>query len=366
MSLIRRAFWPSAIALGFLVFLLAMSLGSRGGGNDPPESVLDSEGLGTYSAVMGGSTDTVQSDVEAVAETLSGVANTIEATAIADPDGFGSIATALADIDAIAKIRGSVFSIDSDASAKALNRNYNCDDADVCDATATAIDSDISEPANATATADTDNCNEICVTSASAIGTVDFTTCGATNVCTNALATATATPDNTTGAEANTAINSVNADSADTYAGDLAVSSYGDADTTHATTTTSNGSEVYDNGSYTTYDAHVYSRPQTAGLFGDNSIAMVLIATFAFGLAYAKLRTSLNVTFVGASTIPRLLLLAVALVIGVFTTTIGSAYAGDAGLVGDSDSSSWALFSAVGAVAFAVAGFATLKFGRRK
>ena len=38
---------------------------------------------------------------------------------------------------------------------------------------------------------------------------------------------------------------------------------------------------------------------------------------------------------------------------------------GDAGLVGSSDSSSWALFAAVGAAAFAVAGFATLKFSRR-
>lgn len=39
---------------------------------------------------------------------------------------------------------------------------------------------------------------------------------------------------------------------------------------------------------------------------------------------------------------------------------------GDAGLVGSSSSSSWAIFAAVGSVAFAVAGFATLKFGRRK
>jgi hypothetical protein len=39
---------------------------------------------------------------------------------------------------------------------------------------------------------------------------------------------------------------------------------------------------------------------------------------------------------------------------------------GDAGLVGSSDSSSWALFAAVGAVAFAVAGFASLKFARNR
>lgn len=45
--------------------------------------------------------------------------------------------------------------------------------------------------------------------------------------------------------------------------------------------------------------------------------------------------------------------------------TISPPNTGDAGLVGSSDNSSWALFAAVGAVAFAVAGFATLKFARR-
>jgi len=45
--------------------------------------------------------------------------------------------------------------------------------------------------------------------------------------------------------------------------------------------------------------------------------------------------------------------------------TISPPNTGDAGLVGSSDSSSWALFAAVGAVAFAVAGFATLKFARK-
>jgi hypothetical protein len=45
--------------------------------------------------------------------------------------------------------------------------------------------------------------------------------------------------------------------------------------------------------------------------------------------------------------------------------TISPPNTGDAGLVGSSDSSSWALFAAVGAVAFAVAGLATLKFARK-
>jgi hypothetical protein len=44
--------------------------------------------------------------------------------------------------------------------------------------------------------------------------------------------------------------------------------------------------------------------------------------------------------------------------------TISPPNTGDAGLVATADSSSWALFAAVGAVAFAVAGFATLKFAR--
>lgn len=46
--------------------------------------------------------------------------------------------------------------------------------------------------------------------------------------------------------------------------------------------------------------------------------------------------------------------------------TISPPNTGDAGLVGSSDSSSWALFAAVGAVAFAVAGLATLKFARNR
>lgn len=45
--------------------------------------------------------------------------------------------------------------------------------------------------------------------------------------------------------------------------------------------------------------------------------------------------------------------------------TISPPNTGDAGLVGSSDSSSWALLAAVGAVTFAVAGFATLKFARK-
>jgi hypothetical protein len=46
--------------------------------------------------------------------------------------------------------------------------------------------------------------------------------------------------------------------------------------------------------------------------------------------------------------------------------TISPPNTGDAGLLGSSDSSSsWALFAAVGAVAFAVAGLATLKFARK-
>jgi hypothetical protein len=44
--------------------------------------------------------------------------------------------------------------------------------------------------------------------------------------------------------------------------------------------------------------------------------------------------------------------------------TISPPNTGDAGLVGSSDSSSWALLAAVGAVTFAVAGFATLKVSR--